>query len=240
MASYLRRVFGGGRDEPSAAGPGAATPVTPGKPPQLGLLRRGDGPRRVAIFLDASRESEFASKWAIENVVDKQRDRVMLLSVATPPPFADAIAPAADVDVPLETPREREARLREETDAAVRFAKELLDVAAKDGAARGVKRIETEVVMGTSASLVGPLLCEAATARDADVTVIGARGRGMLKCVRHALHAQSKGPGCCSNADANSRPRAQEPAQLGGSGQHKRVRGETFGHAAPYRTPQAT
>jgi len=196
MTSYLRRVFGGSRDDASAAGPGAAAPVTPGKPPQLGLLRRGDGPRRVAIFLDASREAEFASKWAIENLIDKSKDRVMLLSVATPPPFADAIAPAADVDVPLETPREREARLRAETDAAVRFARELLDVAAKDGEARGVKRIETEVVMGSSASLVGPLLCEAAAARDADVTVIGARGRGMLKCVRPRRRRPSKGPRC--------------------------------------------
>ena len=141
MSSYLRRVFGGGSggDDASAVGSGAAAPLAPGKPPQLGQLRRGDGPRRVAIFLDASREAEFASKWAIENVVDKGRDRVMLLSVATPPPFADALAPAADVDVPLETPREREARLRDETDAAVRFAKELLDVAAKDSAARGVR-----------------------------------------------------------------------------------------------------
>jgi len=195
MTSYLRRVFGRGGDD-APAGSGAAAPVTPGKPPQLGLLRRGDGPRRVAIFLDASRESEFASKWAIENVVDKSHDRVMLVSVATPPPFADAIAPAADVDVPLETPTEREARLRGETDAAVRFARELLDVAAKDGAARGVKRIETEVVLGSSASLVGPLLCEAAAARDADVTVIGARGRGMLKCARSRRRRASKGPRC--------------------------------------------
>jgi nucleotide-binding universal stress UspA family protein len=45
-----------------------------------------------------------------------------------------------------------------------------------------VKHIETEVVRGTSASLVGPLLVEAAAKRDADVAVLGARGRGVLKC----------------------------------------------------------
>jgi hypothetical protein len=84
MTSYLRRVFGGrtGRgsdDAPAAtAVAGNAAPVASGKPPVLGALRRGDGPRRVAIFLDASREAEFSSKWAIENLVDKQRDRVML------------------------------------------------------------------------------------------------------------------------------------------------------------------
>jgi nucleotide-binding universal stress UspA family protein len=44
-----------------------------------------------------------------------------------------------------------------------------------------VKHIETEVVRGTSASLVGPLLVEAAAKRDADVAVLGARGRGVLK-----------------------------------------------------------
>jgi len=141
MTSYLRHIFGVGRsrdDTASAvAAAGDAAPVSAGKPPVLGALRRGDGPRRVAIFMDASRESEFAFKWAAENLVDKRRDRVMLLSVATPPPFSDAVAPAADLDVPLETPREREQRMREEGDAAVAFAHKLLQVAREDGAARG-------------------------------------------------------------------------------------------------------
>jgi hypothetical protein len=143
MTSYLRRVFGGrGSDDATAATAvaGDAAPVASGKPPVLGALRRGDGPRRVAIFLDASREAEFSSKWAIENLVEKSRDRVILLSIATPPPFADAVAPASDLDVPLETPREHDARLRQEADAAVAFATTLLKVAAEDGAARGVSR----------------------------------------------------------------------------------------------------
>jgi hypothetical protein len=54
---------------------GAAAPVVFGKPPVLGQLRRGDGPRRVAIFLDDSNEAEFAFKWAAENLLDKAHDR---------------------------------------------------------------------------------------------------------------------------------------------------------------------
>ena len=54
---------------------GAAAPLVYGKPPLLASLRRGDGPRRVAVFLDESREAEFAFKWAAENLIDKPHDR---------------------------------------------------------------------------------------------------------------------------------------------------------------------
>jgi hypothetical protein len=47
-----------------------------------------------------------------------------------------------------------------------------------------VRSIETGVIRGAAAALVGPLVCEAAAARDADVAVMGTRGHGMLKCVR--------------------------------------------------------
>ncbi len=81
MSKYLgslRRWWAGDEAEhprSDAAPRGAAAPLAPGRPPILGQLRRGDGPRRVAVFLDDSREAEFAFKWAAENLLDKTRDR---------------------------------------------------------------------------------------------------------------------------------------------------------------------
>jgi hypothetical protein len=86
MSKYLgplRRWWSGedadtpqsGTASPAVTPAGAAAPVIFGKPPVLGQLRRGDGPRRVAVFLDDSNEAEFAFKWAAENLLDKARDR---------------------------------------------------------------------------------------------------------------------------------------------------------------------
>jgi hypothetical protein len=63
---------------------------------------------------------------------------VFLLAVATPPPFSEAL-PASDLDFPIETQSETEARMRREGDDAARRAEALLRVAAEDGAARGVR-----------------------------------------------------------------------------------------------------
>ena len=63
----------------------------------------------------------------------------MLLSVATPPALSDVYVPASEVDVPMETLSEQEARLKGEAAAAGVRAQALLDVAAQDGAARGVR-----------------------------------------------------------------------------------------------------
>jgi nucleotide-binding universal stress UspA family protein len=141
-------------------------------------LRRADGgPRRVAVFVDASNESEFAFRWALANLIDKERDAVTLVSVASPKPFADAPLLGTEVDAPLETASEATQRAQLELAASKDQAARILAHLAAVGKDRGVERLETAVIASKSAGLAGHALCEYAAQSSTDVAVVGSHGR---------------------------------------------------------------
>ncbi len=54
---------------------GSAQPAHGPTASEASLRRADGGPRRVAIFLDTSAESEYAFRWATANVIQKESDQ---------------------------------------------------------------------------------------------------------------------------------------------------------------------
>lgn len=55
--------------------------------------------RKVAVFLDDSLPSERAWEWTKESLLDRKRDVLHLVAVATPPPMMAGLTPSDMLDV---------------------------------------------------------------------------------------------------------------------------------------------
>jgi len=156
---------------------GASMKESPLETSESSLRRADGGPRRIAVMVDSSNESEYAFRWAVANIVDKETDHVTLVSVATPQPFSDSPVIGSEVDAPLETPDEAAERSRLEIVAAKEKASIMLGKLAAAGKERGVKHLSTAVLEAKSVTLAGPLLCEWTANNSTDVAILGSHGR---------------------------------------------------------------